>query len=385
MFGHLERIRVELTVKSPLFIGNGQNLTQKEYIICGKKWIIPSMQKLLSELVKRNLIDAFESYLTSGSTKSLTEWLISMGIRITENEPWVLYSIPSSNLRGNVLNVMIKDAEGRPYIPGSSIKGAIRTALIASRMDAMHARKVIEDANAVIEAAKKVDYKKKQNVKLSGKEEEIIRTLKFKEDRKEDKKSDAVNDLLRGIEVSDSAPFAPNSLIVCQKTDAHLTHSTREEKDMPMPLFRECVAPGSKTVFYLTIDHNILPKSFIKELTDALNKWDQHLTDYASSIELYKLSILDPKCPAGSIPITLGGGVGFQSKSLIYPAADFCDKIDGRDIVDIVDDVLSAQFYKTYKYENADGAASPYCRKLTQYNKAYMPFGKCSMKLVDQG
>lgn len=63
--GHLKRYDIKLTVQSPLFIGSGENLNKKEFILLSheNKAIIMDIDKLLLFLDRKNLLEAYQVFL----------------------------------------------------------------------------------------------------------------------------------------------------------------------------------------------------------------------------------------------------------------------------------------------------------------------------------
>ena len=78
--------------------------------------------------------------------------------------------------------------------------------------------------------------------------EETFHTLK----REKVKKENAVCDELSGLRISDSRPLNTKDLILCQKIDKGI-----DGKDQMLPTFRECLKPGIKICFDMTIDESM--------------------------------------------------------------------------------------------------------------------------------
>ena len=371
-YGHLDRYRVTLEVRTPLFIGNGEKLRQYEYIVYQNHWLIPSMPLLVEKLASKNLLGDFERYLSDPKklmSQKLGTWLNAHGIPVTPTADWVLYAMDSVVSQGNDLACFIKLPDGRPYIPGSSIKGVLRSVYIADKMNAAQAARILSDAD------------KQPKEKKSGQEENIPRTLNYENTKSNNaKQNDAINDVLKGLQVSDSTPFGRNSLMVCQVTDA-MNDSKGAVKVNDMPLFRECLKPGEKATFWLTIDRNILPDLTIDELKRMLTDTVKVGNEYSRMFSLSNLNIKKTSVKAGNVLLTIGAGTGFQSKSLILRAA----KLTGVNGTPVAHRVLRAQFPNRhngkgfYKPPCGDNSPAPYCRKFALLNGEYHPFGRCEL------
>ena len=64
----------------------------------------------------------------------------------------------------------------------------------------------------------------------------------------------AVNDILGGLRISDSAPLSLEDLTLCQKIDV-----LRNGNQRKLPILRECLKPGTELHFTLTIDPKLCP------------------------------------------------------------------------------------------------------------------------------
>ena len=134
--------RMKLITLSPIFIGSGgsSDLSCLQYVLTDNELKIIDESKLMNFLIKTNLLDDFLKFVTTTQYNSnekkiagnLSNW-INENFR---NKTLDIYSrsykltrIVKRNL--NEIKTFIKNADGKPYIPGSSIKGAIRTAIYA--------------------------------------------------------------------------------------------------------------------------------------------------------------------------------------------------------------------------------------------------------------
>ena len=124
-------MRYELEVISPLHIGSGDVLTRFDYVWERGRLYAVSLDKLMAQ--------------PRISAEALTDWLstpgFNMGRYVLETarfDPAVVarYDIPCpSDPGGTDISQQIKNAFDQPYVPGSSIKGAVRTALAWAILD----------------------------------------------------------------------------------------------------------------------------------------------------------------------------------------------------------------------------------------------------------
>jgi len=370
-YGHLERIPVTLTVKSPLYIGSGEKLTAMEYILDDRNTVyvpsIPAMIDAFSNAWQRGLSDDFLRFIMApGKSKKLGDFIRQRRLPLNPLPKWVCYTVQAQrDIRGmNTFLTFIKNPDGQAYIPGSSIKGALRTALIALKMDDRTRKGLWEDLH---------DPKKDRRMPDL---ERTLRMLTCSVDDSGRPMNNAVNDLLRAIEISDSAALPVDALTVCCR---HWLSENGEERQSRSPIYMECLRPGIQTRFYLTVDHSLWPEGVdaVAILRQALSEWDalchRAHQDYFQHF-LGDLGLFD------GAPIVLGGGAGFHRKSLIYKTSDYPEQA-----AQLAHEVLRRQFTQRNgrcTYRPPQGAkTAPYLFKAARFEGAYYPLGVCVLQL----
>ena len=85
-YGHLERIKLTLTTCAPVFIGSGERLTKKEYILDKdtKKIYMPNLGKLTGYLNGKGLLLQYERFLLNSENNDLHDF--SPRHKITKDE-----------------------------------------------------------------------------------------------------------------------------------------------------------------------------------------------------------------------------------------------------------------------------------------------------------
>lgn len=119
--------KLTITTLSPLHIGTGNTLRQGyDYVTHrGQTWVFDA--EVLADMLYEHDPDEFEKMVQGVPASDL--------IRPDEYDPasplfrYVLRGEPRSKGKGAELQEQLKDPWDRPYIPGSSLKGALRTAL----------------------------------------------------------------------------------------------------------------------------------------------------------------------------------------------------------------------------------------------------------------
>ncbi|MDE7060768.1 MAG: type III-A CRISPR-associated RAMP protein Csm5, partial [Lachnospiraceae bacterium] len=253
---YLKYYQVTMRTLAPVFVGSGKEIGKKEYIFLNKSKVgIPDIQKLYAEMRKRGLGSHFEDYLLSYSWVSLTDWLKRQNIRMNEIEPIINYKLDCGDAvlerGGNRLKVMecIKDPYGKPYIPGSSLKGMFRTIFLGA--DMLRSAKKYGREKEIFQ--QNMEEKKKQTYYYLKKEMESLEGVAFRTlQREKTRPRDAVNDILQGFVVSDSDPLSVDDLVLCQKIDWHTNGIERK-----IPILRECIKPNITIRFNITVNTQI--------------------------------------------------------------------------------------------------------------------------------
>ncbi|MEO1941765.1 MAG: type III-A CRISPR-associated RAMP protein Csm5 [Campylobacterales bacterium] len=133
----LERAKIRFQVVTPIFIGNGEDYTQEEYWITGGTLHLLRQDQVVEMAEKVGL---YRELLTSAEDfHQLQNFYRRLFQRVPVEkvswrkiggDPRILEELQRNSTRG--VQQFIKDSFwGTPIIPGSSLKGAIRTALLS--------------------------------------------------------------------------------------------------------------------------------------------------------------------------------------------------------------------------------------------------------------
>ena len=212
----LKHYRVKIRVLSPIHIGSGEKIKKKEYIYMpwNHRVIIPNVEKMYEDVCARGWEKEFTSFLmdSRNGEMPLSTWLAQKKLREADYEAWKLYEMDAGEAfvdrtsRPKEIDAFVKDAYGLPYVPGSSVKGMFRTALLVweiKKKPEAFWQICQEIQMSAPRKAKRKDYLSRENQKL---EQQILYTLS----RDEKKLSSAVNDCLAGLHVGDSESISEN-------------------------------------------------------------------------------------------------------------------------------------------------------------------------------
>ena len=365
----LKHYRVKIRVLSPIHIGSGEKIKRKEYIYMpwNHRVIIPNVEKMYEDVCARGWEKEFTSFLmdSRNGEMPLSTWLAQKKLREADYEAWKLYEMDAGEAfvdrtsRQQEIDAFVKDAYGLPYVPGSSVKGMFRTALLVweiKKKPEAFWQICQEIQMSAPRKAKRKDYLSRENQKL---EQQILYTLS----RDEKKLSSAVNDCLAGLHVGDSESLSTDQLTLSQKIDY-----TLDGKQKPLPLLRESLIPGTEICFSLSIDTQLCPYD-IDDLLEAAEVFQQVCNQYF-------YSRFHRTVTAGHA-VFLGGGCGFLSKTVLYA-------LFGEDAVMVIDQVFKntlGRQYSVHKHQKDIGwkIAPHVCKCTTYQGKLYdMGIGQIS-------
>lgn len=293
-----KQFQMDVVALAPIHIGSGEKYTSREFIYEDKQYYFPDMGKFYQEMIRLGLDEKYEQFLIEprNKTNRLNQFLDANSVEIRNFGGYVLEETgfeKTESTRGslNDISKFIRDGLGQPYIPGSSLKGAIRTILM--------------------------------NTKWKNKDFLNQRGYKSKENKSVipwgPKKNQPLDDIFHDIRVSDSQPLQNEDLIIVQKWDYSLT--PKKDKVTPIPLYRESLKPFTRLQFTITTT------------SDKAYELISELATYASQFyQEYKSFFLNEKSKEEYIqdniqyPIYLGGGSGVWTKTVMRQADGIVQK-----------------------------------------------------------
>lgn len=269
----IETYRVKLKLLGPVHIGSGMTLRKKDYIYDFHNSEVHFINgpKLMNYLKSLNLLDKYYDFLQYSQGRNSKESDLKYFFeksnikksdwpRFVDFKEHVNQGKRNSRMKSKPLNdvhLMVRDGQNQVYIPGSSLKGAIKTALLGIN------------------------------------------------DNSSDK------DLYNKLRVSDSLPISTDCLAIYEKIDIN-------KVDKPMPLYRECIEVGTEINMEISIvdkafDINHIEAAIRSFYENYNNKW---LLGFNHS-RIGRQVLSESESPHQNI-LYLGGGTGFASKTLHY-------------------------------------------------------------------
>ncbi len=260
------QFKVALLCLGPVHIGNGQEVLKKEYISEDGYYYFPDLGKLYQMVLKKGpkVVNEFERMVTGHGLYSLEQFLNHYQIRERNFGGYKVQISEKNRSKGNVAQ-FIRDPYKCPYIPGSSLKGALRTV---------------------------ISY---QQAWLGD----------------EENKLNKANQFYKGILVSDSKPLSNDDLIICNKW---LWSKEKGGKPKSLNVYRESLKP--KTIVHFNVT------CYGSEQIQVMRNLNQEIQNYYEKYYHYFLKNLKAEFIQDfrrkDLPyIYIGGGSGFWTKVLL--------------------------------------------------------------------
>lgn len=387
--GDLDCRAYDLVTVAPVHVGSGEIRRANEYLYdraSGMAYFLDEA-RWVSFLGRRQLMEPFLAYIEESSRqlgqrresfrgKNLWDWLRAQGVQKREMEALAVRraraerSVISEKGSLNDVHLQMALSDGRPYVPGSTIKGALRTGILY-RMIQQEPERFRGFWQEICREAESRDRLRDKERTWQGIERRLetqaLHTLRV--DRKNP--AEMVNSALRGLRVSDAAVAKRETeTLLLQKP----TKSNRQgKKSKTPPLFRECIPPGRRLHFTLTADFSMLRTLGITSFEDIF----QGLRAYTAQV----LALLEEEFPkyrpqfdeAREADCLLGGGTGFLSKTLVYALAR-----DAREARNFTARYLDEKFWNpSHHHMQYDGKLSPRTLKLVATAQEEWLLGLC--------
>lgn len=366
MKDYLKEYEVVLETVGPVFIGSGKEFNKKEYILKPNEAWIMDMQRLFTFFSKKHLTRQFESFFLDDFRKDLSGFLRESNIQPKEVEEYIKYRIRQTDTaleRGTKISVMefSRDPYGMAYVPGSSIKGMLRTILLSDSI--INSKGKYIDAKSGFENGLRRGGNRNTFLRSEQKQ---IETVAFNTLGRNDRnKGDAVNDVLSGLRISDSKPIPHENMVLCQRIEYHMDGTEKR-----LNVLRECLMPRTKIYFTLTVDETICPYS----PEDILRGIESFNKVYNTAFRNKFAKITD----APNNTVYLGGGVGFASKTTVYPLLGQAEGVNAA--VTIFENTRVPKEHKHYLDRKM--GISPHILKTARYEGKLYQIGECRWEFV---
>ena len=318
------RNKMKLEVLTPLHIGGADyksKLDKKEYIFDKDKKTLTLIdnEKFIAFLIKKNLFEKYIAYIENNVNAkvmvqnrniNLLNFLkannIDKDIQDFRKKAPIKLDMNIENM--NDIKLMLRDVQGKPYIPGTSIKGALINLLLVDYI-IKNREKFSKEKRIILSECKKTnDDRSIRGLKNDIKKivNQIEKSIIYSDNKSLEKSKKF------GILVSDSYSYSNTKTNFYQDIDEKRTNKPGEDKSRPMPVAREYIIANSIFDFDITLDIDLLEESKLKI---------KNIDDLIDSIEnamSYLIDVLEDKNSPRTENLVLGANTGFLQKTIVY-------------------------------------------------------------------
>ena len=318
------RNKMKLEVLTPLHIGGADyksKLDKKEYIFDKDKKTLTLIdnEKFIAFLIKKNLFEKYIAYIENNVNAkvmvqnrniNLLNFLkannIDKDIQDFRKKAPIKLDMNIENM--NDIKLMLRDVQGKPYIPGTSIKGALINLLLVDYI-IKNREKFSKEKRIILSECKKTnDDRSIRSLKNEIKKivNQIEKSIIYGNNK------DLEKSKRFGISVSDSYSYSNTRTNFYQDIDEKRTNKPGEDKSRPMPVAREYIIANSIFDFDITLDIDLLEESKLKI---------KNIDDLIDSIEnamSYLIDVLEDKNSTRTENLVLGANTGFLQKTIVY-------------------------------------------------------------------
>lgn len=367
---------VKLKTVGPLFVGSGEMLEKSEYVINlknGRIYVIDRL-KLFKGLLELGLLNEYELKVMDPKYQMDLFRFFKEHNLLGKYEEWVKYSYcidDTKDMKGTQIMTCIKDPYLMPYIPGTSLKGSLRNALLNYELSENNDR-----YKTIASRVQREQFKGRRNY-LRQITEDLEVTAGFNRAGSDKKKLTKFS----GLRISDSKPLSLNDIILCRKIDVLPNGSKRK-----LPLQRECIKPGTEIEFTMEIDSGYGEDYFFEYSEKTILK-AIHLM-YNNIVEKFLYAFPDVTNYMGNL-IYVGGGSGYITKTALYSL--YSDRKTAVNTASIVLDNVdskkprSQQKMGNHLLDPSKYKVSPHTRKCTVYKNKLYDFGLCEINFEPIG
>lgn len=374
----IEFNKMYLDIITPVNIASNEKLNTTDYIYDSKNQVAYFLNPLLWHkfIYTKKLFPAYMDFINDKTKprKILYKWLIEQGYNIEDIKEVVKYKLIAheniDKISKDSLNDIIlqtKLIDGSAYIPGSTLKGLIRTAILYDLLQKNpHLKQRLwQSLERAINGNKSYDEIKRVENNLNRLLTAEIEGTGKREYTKYDKKSTKIEyyNFMQGIKLSDAiAEIKHNNLVLLKKID--LAVKDNYIKENSLSVYRECIEPKTRFYFDMQIEKRFTQKLNINSAEDILimiqNFFDAS-NELLSSAFGKDYGFLFNDANLGNTYI--GGGTGFLTKTLVAYLAP--TKMKAKEFISRY---LNMKFKQRVNRGIRDTKIAPRTLKATKYN-----------------
>jgi len=334
---NIKKYKMKLEVLTPLHIGGADyksKLDKKEYVFDKDKKTLTLIdnEKFVGFLIKKNLFEKYIAYIENNVNAkvmvqnrniNLLSFLKANNIDkdIQDFRKKAPIKLDMNIEKMNDIKLMLRDVQGKPYIPGTSIKGALINLLLVDYI-IKNREEFLKEKRIILSECKKAnDDRSIRSLKNEIKKivNQIEKSIIYGNNK------DLEKSKRFGVSVSDSYSYSNTRTNFYQDIDEKRNAKTENEKNKTMPVVREYIMVNSKFDFDITLDMDLLKESElkIKNINDLINSLENSVA--------YLINILEDKNSPRTENLILGANTGFLQKTVVY--ALFEDKEERLEVI----------------------------------------------------
>ncbi len=247
---------LDIETEGLVHIGNGNQYGKKDYFASKDKIAILDVRKFTSRL-NAGQVERYCAFLEGKDKAGNLQFFLTKNQDLKKIAMQSIAYLIDSPLPKHDVWEFVKDPYGKPYVPGSSVKGMLRTVILLNLLlkDESYKSLItssVENASANRNIAKRAD---RQIVKKA-----------FSKKPNGSADADEIN-IMKYISVADSNPLSTDDLVFAKKYDQFSKNDPADHKlEMRKPtvkegnklsICRECLQPGTKISIEIAIDDRI--------------------------------------------------------------------------------------------------------------------------------
>lgn len=385
MNNFLESRMYKLICVAPVHIGSGEQLKSFEYLYNKDKNKVYFLNngKWVQFLTKNHLMDEFSDLLDrkgNVSRVNLWEWLKQK--RFHEKDGGLFIKRKSSlqadlsDKKGtlNDIHTGICDGNGALYVPGSSIKGMLRTGILFCLLEKNSdvKSKMKERMASALNGDMRSFKREAQRIA-----DDLEKALLEKKDRYDNKSFE--HKYLAGLQVGDAHAGKPIDSVILQRYDVSTLKNVTNHGN-PLPLFWECIPAGSELFLRISIDKPMLRELGINSVEEIIKccrlYMNRSLKLQVKIFGRFGRQYNEIFSEAEAADFFLGAGTGFLQKTLWLSLFD-----NDKQAIMGLKKFLDNAFWK-HKHLSFDKDISPRTLKLAVSRTEMQLIGMCRLEVM---
>ncbi len=341
-------MKLSLRTTTPLHIGGSNVLTPMDFVQHATFLYVIGEGKLAAVLGQHHLIDDFVTEMAqSGRNFNLTRYLQKKGLLTPEIiEAVSLYKSRLLSNEPREVRTFIRDAFARPFVPGSSIKGALRTGVLYKVLKSLPQG---ERDRRLLQPVKQNLLQIREDKDKCASIGSRFSTERYKKNFTKDLEKDLMQgydlpgnpgqadpkyDLFRCLKVRDCAPLSANALAIYP---VRIYSARRQDIKKDTVILAECFPAGQSFTCEILFDENLwhdfsasnktthwgVPLSqfdaWLREPWSCLREMCQDVISHERTFFEKEFGIEDSFLQNADLRLGWGGGLLSASISLLLP------------------------------------------------------------------